>query len=155
MVKINDTVRLLTVGFMLQCAHLCYHENACVFNCTLPIRMIYSAIKWFEFEFEFAWSDYSVDKCIIQTIVAIDMTPPQVSCWKGKSLRQTQGGTLPIYIYMREQSALGTWVSYSYDEDCRNDETNIYIYMCVCVVYFFYQRPFNILMLFIAPSVTC
>ena len=49
MVKINDTVRLLTVGFMLKCAHLYYHENAYVFKCTLPI-WICSAIKWFEFE---------------------------------------------------------------------------------------------------------
>ena len=50
MVKINDTVRLLIVGFMLQCAHLYYHENAYVLNCTLPI-WVCSAIKWFEFEF--------------------------------------------------------------------------------------------------------
>ena len=52
MVKINDTIGLLTVRFMLQCAHLYHHENACVFNCTLPIQMICSAIKWFEFEFD-------------------------------------------------------------------------------------------------------
>ena len=61
----------------------------------------------------FAWSDYSVDKCNTRTVNEIDMTPLQVSCWRGKFLLQTHSGT-PSTIYTMEQSALRTWVACSY-----------------------------------------
>ena len=43
----------------------------------------------------------------------MDMTPLQVSCWRGKFLRWTQEWySFNYYLYMIEQWALRTWVSW-------------------------------------------
>ena len=68
--------------------------------------------KWFHGVF--AWSDYSADKCTIRITDEMDMTPLQVSCWRGKFLRRTQEWySFNYYLYMMEQSALRTWVWHS------------------------------------------
>ena len=53
--------------------------------------------KWFHGVF--AWSDYFVDKCTSRITDEMDMTPLQVSCWRGKFLRRTQSDTPSTIIY--------------------------------------------------------
>ena len=63
----------------------------------------------------FAWSDYSANECDVRITDEMDMTPLQVSCWRGKFLQQAENGTPSIInLYTMEQSALPTWVSYSF-----------------------------------------
>ena len=67
-----------------------------------------------QFHGVFAWSDYSADKCTIRITDEMDMTPLQVSCWRGKFLRRTQEWySFNYYLYTIEQWALRIWVWHS------------------------------------------
>ena len=53
--------------------------------------------------------------CTMRITDEMDMTPLQVSCWRGKFLRRTQGWySFNYYLYTIEQWALRTWVWCSY-----------------------------------------
>ena len=67
-------------------------------------KVEFCAEKWFHGVL--AWSDYPVDKCITWIAAKMDMTPFQVSCWRGKFLPQTRSGTPSnIHRYTMEQLA--------------------------------------------------
>ena len=59
----------------------------------------------------FGWSDYSADKCTIRITDEMDMTPLQVSCWRGKFLRWPPSGTPSTIFYTR-------WSSRRYEIGC-------------------------------------
>ena len=78
----------------------------------------------------FAWSYYSADKCNVWITDEMDMTPLQVSCWRGKFLRQAQSGTpSTINLYMMKLSAWQTWMSCSYAVELHDKSRNDPVHM--------------------------
>ena len=69
-------------------------------SCGLKVK--FCVEKWFHGVF--AWSDYSAEKCTIRITDEMDMTPLQVSCWRGKFLRRTQSGPPSTIIYVHNKA---------------------------------------------------
>ena len=71
-----------------------------------------------------AWSDYSADKCTVWIATVMDMTPLQVSCWRGKFLPQRR--RLRVTLLQRLSKLVNFWQN-SYLVDIQNKHHDVFI----------------------------
>ena len=86
------------------------YGNWCSLNSTSDFLINWFFIGHGEWHGDWYWNGhsvnvpYSADKGTVRITDEMDMTPLQVSCWRGKFLRRTQSGTHSTIIYIHDEA---------------------------------------------------